>query len=419
VTLVFERKVKGPASHAFVVGVGAYPFAKPDGPLPDRPPALYDVKDLPSAAAGARLFADWLIGHRDELPAPLASLRVLISDPTTPIDQEALYSWKEKPDLAAAAGFDPRNGAAIVGRATMANVQAEGVDWGKRVQEGTGENTAILYICGHGTAVPTRSFVLLEELAGLDAPYSPWEPFVDVQLLASRLQRIDTLKSGYVFVDACQEVVDPFIRSEGDPVAKVGEGVRFLAPPKELSSVNPKVLLLVPGPLGTLAFDDDQDGGGRFTHVLIEALSGAAARETSGSGSWAVFADWLPRAMQELYSLRWTDREFSPVPVHMPLVDSPVVNFGARRPIVPFRVALDPAIAMNSVERLWLTGPDGKDILDRTSLGEVWVDRVEVRQGLCSLNSTFPVGAEYAGTPLHLDLSQMRIVPIIVHRVAP
>ena len=75
-SLVYHRAVSGPATHAFVIGVGTYPHAKPGvSPFgPDTPLALTTVPDLDSAPVGAKLFADWLINNTDGLPAPLASL---------------------------------------------------------------------------------------------------------------------------------------------------------------------------------------------------------------------------------------------------------------------------------------------------------------------------------------------------------
>lgn len=53
--------------------------------------------------------------------------------------------------------------------------------------------------------------------------------------------------------------------------------------PQSVTPSKNKVLLMVPGPMGQLAYDDGQGGGGRFTLVLVEALNGAGARNYTSS----------------------------------------------------------------------------------------------------------------------------------------
>lgn len=420
-TLVYSRPVPaGAAVHAFILGVGAYPAAKPAGPRATRPPELYNVKDLPSAAVGAGLFADWLIAHADLLPAPLSSVELLVSDPARPAGMGGTYDWASRPEFAGAlagGGTDPRPGSTDVAAANLANVSAAGLDWANRLTAGPAAHVAIFFICGHGVAIPTRSLVFLEDLAGLPAPATSWEPFLDVQLLASTLQRVSAIQTAYLFVDACQETVAQVILSQADPTTAAGPGVRFFTP-EGLSATASKVLLLVPGPMGTLAFDDGQDGGGRYTHVLIEALSGAAARETSGTGTWGVFADVLPRAMKQLYALRWADGALVPTPAASPVSDAPLVQFNGARPQVPVRIRFDPPAAINQAQKVWLQDPGGAEIVARADNADVWLERVPARQGLCTVNADFGAVQDYASTPQPIDLSEMRIEPIIVHRVS-
>lgn len=421
-TLVYSRPVAaGAAVHAFILGVGSYPAAKPTGPrAASRPAELYNVKDLPSAAAGAALFADWLIAHADLLPAPLASVEMLLSDPARPAGKGGSYDWVSRAEFADAlahGGTDPRGGVKRVAAANLAQVSKAGLGWADRLTGGPAAHVAIFFICGHGVAIPTRSLVFLEDLAGLPAPATSWEPFVDVQLLASTLQRVGAIQTAYLFVDACQETVAQVILSQADPTTAAGPGVRFFTP-EGFSATASKVLLLVPGPMGTLAFDDGEDKGGRYTHVLIEALSGAAARETSGTGTWGVFADVLPRAMKQLYALRWTDGALVPTPAASPVSDAPLVQFNGARPQVPVRIRFDPPAAINQAQKVWLQDPAGAEIAARADRADVWLERVPARQGLCTVNAAFDAGLTYASTPQPIDLSEMRIDPIIIHRVS-
>src|SRR5262245_21576729 len=113
-TLLFQRPVAGPATHAFIIGVGGYPNAKPgQGGVA----MLQNVKDIRSAANSAMLVVDWLLDHQDSLAAPLASLEALISDAAIPPPALATaYAWTHPPGVPIA---DP----------TLANVTAAGLDW--------------------------------------------------------------------------------------------------------------------------------------------------------------------------------------------------------------------------------------------------------------------------------------------------
>lgn len=420
-TLVLERNVAGLAVHAFVVGVGAYPFAKAGRPGA-RPAVLDHVDDLPSAASGAALVADWLLSHADNLPAPLASLEMLVSDPATP-GPGGVYSWTGRPEFAAllAAGAqDPRAGSNSVDPATTACVGASGTAWSGRLTGGTEPNIAVFFICGHGIGMPTRSLVLLEDLAGLPAPASAWDAALDVQLLASTMGRVDGVRNAYLFIDACQEIIPAQQVASSDPTTSAGPGVRFFSP-DHLGTAASKTLLLVPGAMGALAFDDGVGGGGRYTHVLLEALSGAAAQEVGGLGAWGVFSDQLARAMAELYPLRWTDVVFDPTPIGSPSTDRPLVSFPAGAPPrVPVRIQLEPAYAAHHPgAKIALMDAQGNQIAPWNAPGDTWLEWVHARQGVCKLRADFPAGSPFTNRALELTLTGRRVKPIIVHRVSP
>src|SRR5688572_3732573 len=88
-TLIFSQPQVGPATHAFIVGVGGYPSCKAGkGQLAE----LRRVPDVPSAADSARLMCDWLIANDDRLAAPLASVELLITD--APHGGLTPYPWR-------------------------------------------------------------------------------------------------------------------------------------------------------------------------------------------------------------------------------------------------------------------------------------------------------------------------------------
>jgi hypothetical protein len=380
----------------------------------DTPQALRDVKDLGSAPVGAKLFTDWLLRHADDLPAPLASVELVLSAPANAAPATSQYQWQGQP-WAPQAGRDPRLNAAVSGT-DGASVQQAGVAWGRRILANP-KQTALVYICGHGAAVPTRSLVFLSDVAGGAPQYTAWQPFVDVQYLAGVMARLQGLKQGYVFVDACQEVITEAVFAALDKTQDLGETLRFF--PQSFQPPSNKVLLLVPGPMGQLAYDDGQDGGGRFSQVLIEALSGAGAHNYTGTGQWGVVIDNLPRAMKALYKLRgWTRDGFDPTPVRTLVTDTPIMRCSVP-PIVPFAVRLEPPEAINYAASVCLQDGSSIVIVGRQDQAEEWVDKAQARMGLCYLHAVFNgAGSPYQTLPpTPVDLSQMRVDPILVHRV--
>jgi hypothetical protein len=238
---------------------------------------------------------------------------------------------------------------------------------------------------------------------------------VDVHYLAVAMSRLEGLKQGYVFVDACQEVINEAVLAEAQK--DLGDTLRFFQP-NSLVATN-KILLLVPGPMGELAYDDGQDGGGRFTQVLVEALNGAGAHNYTGTGQWGVVIDNLPRAMKVLYRLRgWRHDGFDPTPVKTLVTDAPIIRYPVA-PMVPFAVRLEPPEAIKHAASVCLQDAASVVIVGRQDQAEEWIDRAQARMGLCYVHAVFngAAGPYQTLAPTPVDLSQMRVEPVLVHRV--
>ena len=88
-TLVLQRPQAGPQTHAFLMGVGAYPHllnADPQLPLD-----LKALDQLPSAPRSAIAVGRWLSESYRNPVAPLGSVELLLSDPTLPPNAAAHY----------------------------------------------------------------------------------------------------------------------------------------------------------------------------------------------------------------------------------------------------------------------------------------------------------------------------------------
>ena len=320
-TLLFQRAVAGPATHAFVVGVGNFPYAA-GGPIP----FLHDVPNLPSAADSAKMMADWLLANQDTLAAPLASLEVLISDPPNAANR---YPWA--PGMA-------------IDTATPAKVEVAGYRWLDNFPAGS-KNTAFFYGCGHGASLTAQPALFLEELnrrAG-----TPW-PNIDAAGLALALRVHPHVDTAYVLIDACGQKVADF---ETTPPANRAPTVFYSAGIYGMPATN-KVMMSTAAPEGQLAYDAPLSASyhqpplagvpiGRFTQALLMALNGSSVRPFGNR--WAVDPTELHGdvvRMKKFYFPHLIDYPFDPTQLYRINESRPFV-FPAR-PTVPYIATTNP-----------------------------------------------------------------------------
>lgn len=296
-TLLLNRVVQGPKTHALVIGVGNYPHAA-QGVDAD----LQNVPNLPSAADSAKRMCDWLLDNQDNLAAPLATLEVLISDPSNPNDR---YPWIRGP-------VDP---------ATEANVKNHGKNWFDLVTAEAG-NAAFFYCCGHGASHLEEPVVFLEDLNQNDI--NAWT-HINLSSLARSLRKVSSISAAFLFSDACGEYVTKF---------ELGEALetRFFAEPKGFKTSNNKVSLLCAAAGGHLAYEgtvakDSNLKFGRFTQTLIMALNGSSARWSQQK--WGVSCRELPndlKLLRRIFFSHWSDDEpFEPYPTFSQTDPIPIV----------------------------------------------------------------------------------------------
>lgn len=426
-TIVYRRTLPtGEAgTHALVMGVGSYPHLAKGGSSPP---------DLKGAPAGAKLIANWLIENADALTPRLASLDLIISPPA-----EAQGEFVQPPGASSA--NDPRGAGDVnVEPAKALNVKAAGVRWRQATLAVPG-NVPILYVSGHGVATPSRTMVFLADTNA--DPNEPWNPHVDLQEEAMRIKREPAVPLACIFIDACQEVISEVDLAASDRRGIVTSPVRIWAAPGSADSDLSNVYALVPGPRGALAFDDGSGGGGRFTHILVQALNGAAACNYDGMGKWGVQIDDLHLKMRGLYGLRrdeWHE-SMEPTPIYMPVAEHPLVTFGSA-PRVPICLRIDPPDALPAANRLYVrTRPAPVVPEDPTELvyqaavvpgaapaasaaaaartSDVVIAWPNARMGAHFVYFDFGPPATWPGTTrrTQIDISEMRVRPWIVHNV--
>jgi hypothetical protein len=182
VTLVFERMVDGPATHAFIVGCGRYPHLGVDHSADRRAPA-----------AGALALAEMLLSNRDKLVAPLGTIEMLLSDPAT--DAGATDIGQRLPDV------HETN----VEAADEMHFRESGEAWVNRVRPG---DSVVFYFSGHGITDRTGGAVgLLEDIKS--RRNRPWVQSFGITNLVLALRTLSA-DGAWVFFDACQEVAAEF-----------------------------------------------------------------------------------------------------------------------------------------------------------------------------------------------------------------
>lgn len=297
--MLINRAVQGSKTHALVIGVGSYPYAKPGEGIQEN---LRNVPDLPSAADSAKLVCDWLFEHQDRLTLPLASLDALISDPIVPNDR---YPWARGP-------VDPAN---------EANVMARGLAWYERVVAEPG-NIAFLYCCGHGASHLQQPVLFLEDLNrnGVNA----WT-HINLSLLATSFRKSQTISAAFLFSDACGQYVPEFELGKS-------QDSRFFYEPSLFAPSRNQVSLLCAAAEGQLAYEGASEPGsnlkfGRFTQTLLRGLNGSSARWSKGG--WGVpCRDLLGdlKSLRRVFFSHWGDGEpFEPYQAVTPTDPLPIV----------------------------------------------------------------------------------------------
>lgn len=308
-SLLLDRHVDGPKTHAFVVGVGNYPHAKAgEGAIG----SLRSVPDLPSAADSAKLMCDWLLTSQDRLAAPLATLEVLISDPA---NQDHRYPWALGP-------VDP---------ATEENVEARGLEWYERVTAQPGD-VAFFYCCGHGASHLQQPVLFLEDLNRRRV--NAWS-HINLGQLAHALRKNQTVAAAFLFSDACGQYVPEFELGRA-------QECRFYDEPSLFAASRNQVSLLCAAPEAQLAYEGAEATGsplmfGRFTQACLKGLSGSSAR-LSRAGWGVNCRDLLSdlKSLRRVYFSHWGEREpfepyqavtqTDPIPIVFPQVfELPIV----------------------------------------------------------------------------------------------
>jgi hypothetical protein len=248
-SLVWQRRTEGPATHVFIIGVDHYRHL-PGG---DDPRAIGDangLEQLSSPGRSADAFVRWLVTSYDHPTAPLGSIEML----------------KSRPRPVGIPGLPP----ASVDAATCAAANRALFSWMDRC-DSDGGNVALFYYAGHGVW-RERGAILFEDFGA--TPRNPFHEAWDVHALREGMTQCKAEVQCY-FVDACRKMtpgLESWLRLKTDMPLEP----RF----SDLQRAIDAPLIYATGPGRTA--NGDTSGTTLFLQALLIALDGVASRKTAG-----------------------------------------------------------------------------------------------------------------------------------------
>ena len=266
----------GPATHAIVIGVGAYPHLHGgSGALADLNGGL---KQLSSPPVSAREFSDWLLDEFNNPDKPLASVSMLVSEADAP--QPYNHTKLATP-------FTPQI-------ANSGHVKKAIREW-KKLGDLNEDNLIIFFFCGHGVAGGLDQMTLLLADYGEDNDM-PMEGAIDFSALRRGMSQCKASQQCF-FIDACRTLTDIATRTTATGQKIIQDNI--VRP--HASDWNVAVIYSTLG--GEKAYGRKHKPS-FYTEELITGLNGAGSNKRNGQGVWRVSVGDLHAAVHHGLSLR-------------------------------------------------------------------------------------------------------------------
>lgn len=255
-TLVYERPIDGPKTHAFVIGCGRFSHYPND-------------ISRDATVAGARAIVAFLRDKADELVAPLSTIELLLSDP-------AVEQGSDRLDLPKSA-FDPRDDDKV-DPALLEHAAKAGSTWTKRCNPG---DHLVFYMSSHGVVERDLTAIgLFEDF------YSDEDKRFAQAINVTQLSRTVSTKGAaacWIFFDACQEIVTELLEQPDGSDALV-----LLTPSIRKLAQTPNVCMALAGSrFGGSAWAPKGSKPPFFTQVLLDAITRSAVALMPNLG-WVV-----------------------------------------------------------------------------------------------------------------------------------
>jgi hypothetical protein len=312
---VHVQSVVGPAVHAIVIGAGDYPhLVGGAGPLF---PQGEGMGQLTSAPVSARAFADWLVTEYHNPGRPLASVRLLLSEPAPAV-------WKHP----------VTQGEQEVPRADMASVKVA-IQQGWLPDLDTSEDhLGIFYYCGHGVTAGMKEALLLSDFGG--NPVDPYDAALRFDGFEFGMNRAKAREQLYI-VDACRTPSPAFLNTHEFGGHALVTGQAFTG-----HSRGRRDPVLRSTSLGAAAFGRPGQPS-LFTQALLAGLRGAGSDNADDEQVWQVGSNMLGEALQFLVkrTLELEGLTEEQIPVG-PSAGKVIVSILKAPPKVPVIVTCDP-----------------------------------------------------------------------------
>jgi len=268
-TVYENKKIKGPATHAIVIGVGHYRHLP--GGKGKKAANTWGLRQLSSPPHSARAIARWLIEEFEHPTKPLASVSMLVADPS-----DAKFSYRAREKAKNIRLLD----------ANFSNVATAVSQWHARGNRNE-KNLLLFFFCGHGFELGTDLALLFSDFAA--DPLAPLDAALDFRRFRAGMEDCAARQQCY-FIDACRtesELLTGNLNQAGRPIIQ------------RTGAYNTRSALRQ-GPVfhstlaGASAFATKRQPS-HYTSALIEALSGAGAGDETGQ--WQVRTNSLNAAL--------------------------------------------------------------------------------------------------------------------------
>ncbi|WP_405013567.1 caspase family protein [Kitasatospora sp. NBC_01539] len=354
-----------PHVHAFVIGVGSYPYCvNPLGGDGTVRRLLRGVEPLTSAPLSAAAFAQWLLDStRHSSDPPLGTLEVLISS--------------EHP-----VSLQTANGPQMIDPATFDSAEAACRRWFDHCNTHS-ENIAIFFFCGHGWERGGQQQEILMEDLGKD-PAALFKSVVNFRRTFLEMRRCQA-RTQCFFVDSCRNLpADLEKYAESSSRALLGFDLR-----SNLGLTRDAPIIFSAAPGQKVHAQPNQPTP--FTRFLIQTLDGLGAHKNTAG--WQLLTDYMVPKFRDV--LAWNARNGDLVPAFTPdgeQTGSSVLRTLDGPPEIPFRLGCLPREALSSAH--WdLSHSTIRPPKVRPPQPSDWLDRTQA--GVHVVRMTFPADSPY------------------------
>jgi hypothetical protein len=357
--LVHDIPVAGAATHALVIGVGAYPHLNGG-----KKRLTYDhdgMGQLTSPPISARMFAARLMEFFRHPDKQLATVSLLVSEAKStrfvdPNDAGKAFKLKE---------------------AISKNVVQAVREWFER-GDSHPDNLLLFYFCGHGISAGTDTALLLSDY-GADR-WNSLDGAINFRLLRLGLQRCRASEQCF-FIDACRASSDTLLTAESAGQVIIQPRPRDPGWPKRrapvfYSSLKGDKAYAIPGEPSV------------YTDALLQAFQDFAADDEEGD--WRVSTGRIQSTVDHLVARRMRDLQ----KVQVPTSDDQstiYLNYLSRSPNALVYVHTEPPDALGSATLTYQRAggsPVAAPLTGRKS--EEW--ELQVPAGSYDFTASFPVG---------------------------